>query len=198
MAQSIAFEALAQLHGPIYVAERNRLFQNQQELRTSVQTHLQSDNWQLRIQARILQGWASEHAFYTKLNAELDAVNVEREKKTVTGISRIWDGYALRAQKEYQHKVLPLCWEAATKLHADLPAWKVVTFLHMIGAVPTEESIEPVVYLLEESSDPLLRGAAGQALAKLPREAVKRRLSMLESKHKDVLQAIQSARDRFE
>jgi hypothetical protein len=197
MAQSVAFEALAQLRGRIYVAERNRFFQNQQEVIGSVQTYLQSDNWQIRTQARILQGWVSEHAFYTNLIAQLDAVNFERERKTAVGISRIWDMYALRAQQEYQHKVLPLCWEVVTKQHADLPAWKVVTFLHMIGAVPTEESIEPVVYLLEESSDPLLRAAAGQTLAKLPREAVKGRLSTLEGKHRDVLQAIQSVRDRF-
>lgn len=198
MAQSIAFEALAQLRGKAYLAERDRFFKSQPELLSNAQAYLLNDDWRLRIQAKIIQGWTTEHGFYRNLMSELNAVNVEKQRKTVVGISGIWDQYALRTKQEYHEKILPLAWEVITKFYDHQPDWKVITFLHMIGAFPVEESIEPTLYLLEEAQSPALKSAAGQALAKLPHEAVKKRLVELEGKHQAVLRAIQETRDRYE
>ena len=140
----------------------------------------------------------AEHGFYSDIMSQLDAVDFERERKTAVGIARIWDMYALRTQRDYHEKILPLAWEVIIKFHDAWPNWKVVAFLHMIGAAPVEESIEPVLYLLEEAEDPLLKSAASQTLAKLPREAVNKRLTVLEAKHRALLRGIQETRDRFE
>ena len=94
--------------------------------------------------------------------------------------------------------MLPLAWEAVLKFWAEWPTWKTVTFLHMISAVPVEESIEPVITVLERATDPFLRSSASQALAKLPREAVRARLAAVEAHHQGVLKAIIDARNRFE
>lgn len=198
MAQLASFDALTQLKGKIYLAERNRFIQSQVDLRGSIQSYLLSDAWKTRIQAQIIQGWQEHHQLYVNILSQLDVVNIEDERKTVVGIARVWDMYALRTQQEYHEKILPLAWEVITKYYEDWPSWKVITFLYMIGAAPVEDSIEPVIFLLEETPDPSLKSAAGKTLAKLPRPAVIKQLEMLEAKHKAILQAIQGTRDRFE
>jgi hypothetical protein len=196
MTQSDAVERLAGMNGRAYLEERDRVLQNAP--RQAPLTAPADGDWRLRLQARILQGWIDEGALYRQILTELDAVDFERERRTAIGIARVWDMYALRTSQQYHERVLPLAWEAIEKFDGDWPAWKVVTFLYMIGAAPVEESIEPVVALLERTADPLLRSASAQTLAKLPRQAVERRLASAEARHHDVLRAIAEARDRFE
>jgi hypothetical protein len=198
MMESLAFEALTQLRGEVYTAEKNRFFQNRTELQQSMQTYLLNEAWQLRLQARIIEGWIAEQEFYRDLLAQIDAVSYERERQTVVGIARIWDMYALRTQQEYHGRILPLAWEVITKYYHDWPTWKVITFLYMVGSVPVEESVDPVLHLLEEAQDPLLKSTAAEVLAKLPRETVIKRLAVAEEKHQAVLRAIRDTRDRFE
>lgn len=193
MAQSDVVERLAGLKGRAYLEERDRVLQNPPLPSAAV-----DGEWRLRMQARILQGWAEEKALYAQILTELDAIDYERERRTAIGIARVWDMYALRTAQQYHERVLPLAWEAVEKFDGDWPAWKVVTFLYMIGAAPVEESIEPVVALMERTAEPLLRSASAQTLAKLPRQAVERRLASAEVRHREVLRAIAEARDRFE
>jgi hypothetical protein len=197
MAQSVSLEVLSQLEGPVYTAERNQALENADALKAA-EARVADPAWKVQIQAKILRGWAAERALYDQILAELDAVDVETERKTAVGLFRIWDIYALRAQKEYRERVLPLAWEAVLKFWAEWPTWKTVTFLHMISAVPVEESIEPVIAVLIRATDPFLRASAAQALAKLPREAVRARLAAVEAHHQGVLAGITDARGRFE
>ena len=196
MVQAEAVVRLSTLRGRAYVEERDRVLQDPPR-QASPAPPLNGD-WRLRLQARMLEGWTAERPLYTQILAELDAVDFERERRTAIGIARIWDMYALRTAQQYHERVLPLAWEVVEKFDAEWPAWKVVTFLYMIGAAPVEESIEPVVALMERTTDPLLRSSSAQALAKLPRQAVERRLAAAEAQQREVLHAITEARDRFE
>jgi hypothetical protein len=197
MAQSDAVERLSTMKGRAYLEERERVLQTMPP-REAPPTASANGDWRLRVQAAILQGWIGERALYTQILTELDAVDFERERRTAIGIARIWDMYALRTAREYHERVLPLAWEAIEKFDGDWPAWKVVTFLYMIGAAPVEESVDPVMALMERTTDPLLRSASAQALAKLPRQTVERRLAAAEIRNREVLRAIAEARDRFE
>lgn len=189
---------LAQLKGDAYLAEKEKLLQDDAGVRLGGQVTSAESPWRVRMQIKIAQGWLADRAFYKEVLAQLDSVDAEHEAKTVVGISRIWDMYALKTQREYHERILPLAWEAISKFHESWPAWKIVTFLYMIGARPAEESIDPVLSLMEETRDPFLRSAAGQALAKLPRSAVERRLKEIDSRCRALLQATQETRDRFE
>jgi hypothetical protein len=189
---------LAQLKGDAYLAEREEFLHDQKGTHLGAQATSTDAPWRVRMQAKIVQGWLEDRSFFKELLSQLDSVNPEQERKTAIGISRIWDMYALKTQREYHERILPLAWEAITKFHESWPAWKIVTFLYMISARPTEESIDPVLCLMEETRDPLLRSAAGQTLAKLPRSSVEKRLTEIDSKYRTLLQATQETRDRFE
>ncbi len=51
MVQSVSFQTLAHLRGKTYLAEREKVLQNQSGLGNSIQAYVFDDNWQLRIQA---------------------------------------------------------------------------------------------------------------------------------------------------
>jgi hypothetical protein len=58
-----------------------------------------------------------------------------------------------------------------------------------------ETSVEPVAYLIETSSDRLVRERAAYTLAKLPQAAVDRMLEQLSARSAWIAEAVRSARE---
>jgi hypothetical protein len=184
------FAILTHINRGAYQYERDALLGSPQDLNTLIADNAARPEWHNQVQAEILKGWLQHREMYASILRELEAVNVEQESKTVVGISRIWDAYALKAQKKYGRAVLPLAWEAILKFESYWPDWKVITFLKMIAAVPDVQSIEPILWLLESTDNEHLRHAAGKTLSKLPQEAVKLRIQQLTEKLGRIRQVI--------
>jgi hypothetical protein len=190
---TIQFSILTQVDKDAYLHQRNMLLSNPQELGPLLASYRGSEDWTLRGHAAILAGWQQNRNMYIRIIQELDAINVEQESKTVVGISRVWDAFALKTEKEYGRAVLPLAWEVILKFSGYWPDWKTITFLRMIAAVPDAESIEPVVHLLENTSSESLRQVAGQTLTHLPKDLVKRRFQQITDKHAAIKTVIDDA-----
>src|SRR5215216_2218349 len=71
MAQSVSLEVLSQLKGKVYLEERDRFLQDPAQIQAAL-THLQDTVWRVRIQAKIIQGWATESTLYRQILSELD------------------------------------------------------------------------------------------------------------------------------
>jgi hypothetical protein len=65
----------------------------------------------------------------------------------------------------------------------------------MISGVPMDASVEPVAYLIETSSDKLVRERAAYTLAKLPPAAVDSRLERLSARSAWIAEAVRRARE---
>ncbi len=184
------FEIFTRINTQAYESMRNELLDQPKELTNVIKTNASSTQWPDRIHAGILNGWSQHRDMYLSILKELDAVDVEMESKTVVGISRIWDAYALRAKEKYGSAVLPLAWEVILKFESSWPDWKVITFFYMIGAVPDVQSIDPMVWVLERTDSSLIRQIAGKTLAKLPKEEVTGQMQQLSEKSVHILQVI--------
>ena len=84
------------------------------------------------------------------------------------------------------------------KFSGTAPAWLTATFLAMIAGLPTGESVEPVVYVLENSPHKILRERAALTLAKLPRNIVDPRLNGLSERAAGIADAVRTARELME
>ena len=185
MSQWIEFDMLRQSRGAAYRQQRDAILRSTPDLKRRVGNYQTNPEWEVRIIARILEGWADHGQLYTQILAELDAVDVRRESATIIGISRIWDAFGLRAGTEFGAEILPLCWEALLKFVNVWPDWKVITFLHMIASLPDENSVEPTVFFMEQTNDSGAQDLAGRVLQLLPadrtRVVITERLDALEA-----------------
>jgi hypothetical protein len=184
------FNILTQINRDEYQYLRKALTDNPQPLKSLIAVNTSDTDWRRRIHADILQAWLQHKKMYLSILRDLDAVNVEKESRTAVGISRIWDAYSFKAQKEYKHTVLPLSWEVILKFEGHWPNWKVITFLRMIAAVPDKRSIEPLLWLLEHTDNSSLRQVTGQTLASLNDETVKLQIQRLSEKSGHIKQVI--------
>ncbi|MBZ5715387.1 hypothetical protein [Nannocystis pusilla] len=162
------FAALRVLHGEDYARRRGRVLADQTAVMTYLPAYAGDPDWLWRTLAAIVRGWSEHAALYRQVLAELDRVNVAAEGKKVTGISRIWTRYGMRARIDYGPAILPLCWEVILKFGDLWPQWKVITFLEMIAAVPKAESVEPVLTFMQEVAPIDFIEAATNTLRDLP------------------------------
>lgn len=174
------FEQAKRLAGPAYDAHRDALLKGTQDLDAKLLAYRQSHPWQTAITAAMLDGWRKHTALYKSVLHELNSIDIDWERKKVSGIAGIWEAFALRAHQEYKTDILPLCWEVILKHAADWPPWKVITFLRMMEAVPDEQSVEPLIAFLETAPDAAMQDVAAQTLKRQPsikaREAIRARL----------------------
>lgn len=174
------FEETQRLAGSAYDAHRDTLLKSTQDLEAKLLAYRQSQAWQTAITATILDGWRKHAALYQSVLNELNSIDIDWERKKVTGIAGIWEAFALRAHQEFKTDILPLCWEVILKHGADWPQWKVITFLRMMEAVPDERSVEPLIAFLETATDTAMQDVAAQTLKRQPgvkaREAIRTRL----------------------
>jgi hypothetical protein len=160
--------ALRGLHGEAYARQRDRVLADQTAVMTYLPAHRGDPDWLWRTLAAIVHGWSEHAALYRQVLAELDQVDVAAESRKVTGITRIWTRYGMRARSVYGPAILPLCWEVVLKFGDLWPQWKVITFLEMIGAVPRAESVEPVLTFMQEVAPIDFIEAAANTLRDLP------------------------------
>jgi hypothetical protein len=193
MVHSFPFDVLCQTGGATYQQQRDQLLADPARLQQHIADYEAAPHWRQRVCSRILSGWLSHRQMYLAILEELDRVDVAWEQKGVAGLSRVWDAYALKTQREYGKDVLPLAWEAVLKWGDELPEWKVITFLHMLAAVPVEDSVDVIVWLLSNTERAGLREAAGAALSRMPASLVKPRLEALSAKTEHVQHVIQEA-----
>lgn len=198
MGNWVEFDRLKYSTGNDYRQQRDLILRSTPDIKARIQSVLTDPDWFNRIMAMILEGWIDHRQMYTNVLAELDAVNVERENKTVVGISRVWDAYALKAENEYKTDILPLCWESLLKYEQEWPEWKLVTFVYMTASVPDRHSIEPLIYLIENSNNPELQDIAGEALAELPETASKMKIEQALEKHGRIEQVLQDALEHID
>lgn len=174
------FEQAKLLAGPAYDAHRDALLNSTPDLEAKLLAYRQGQPWQTPITAAMLDGWRKHAALYKSVLDELNSIDIEWERKKVTGMAGIWEAFALRAHQEFKTDILPLCWEVILKHAADWPQWKVITFLRMMEAVPDERSVDPLISFLETASDAAMQDVAAQTLKRQPtlkaREAIRRRL----------------------
>lgn len=185
MSQWVEFDMLRQSRGAAYAQQRDAILRSTPDIKRRVSGYQTDAEWEVRIMARILEGWADHGQLYAQILAELDAVDVRRESATIVGISRVWDDFGLRAGTRYGEEILPLCWEALIKFVNVWPDWKVTTFLTMIASLPNENSVEPVLFFMEQTNDYGSQDLAGRVLQLLPagkvRTVVTERLEAIEA-----------------
>lgn len=198
MDKSLEFELLKHSISDKYLQLRNTVIGDTPNIKAHFQPYLADTDELNQITVKILAGWTDHGSLYTSVLKELNAVNFEKESKTIIGIARIWDMFALRARDEYKEDILPLCWESLLKFHNDLPFWKLITFLKMIAIVPNEESIYPVIVFIEKSNDPSLQGVAADVLLKLPTNATQTKVKQSAAKHGRIATVLQSVLDEIE
>ncbi|MCY0986642.1 hypothetical protein OV203_41200 [Nannocystis sp. ILAH1] len=162
------FAALRRLHGEDYTHQRDRVLADPTAVMTYLPAYAGDPDWLWRTLAAIVRGWSEHAALYRQVLAELDQVNVAAEGRKVTGISRIWTRYGMKARNDYGPAILPLCWEVILKFGDLWPQWKVITFLEMISAVPKAESVEPVLTFMQEVAPIDFIEAATNTLRDLP------------------------------
>jgi hypothetical protein len=195
MANDNDLEILKQLTGEAYEARRNAFLQSSGDLARLAAPPVPGD-WRAAMVRRVLTGWRDHGPLYRRVLADLEAVDVAAESRTVVGISGVWDRFALKAQKEYKSDILPLCWEILLKHADDWPMWKLVAFLRAAAAVPDAASVDPVLWFLERTADSQLQDVAGQTLLKLPRDAVALRVEQAEKRHRHVVEVLRDVLER--
>ncbi len=65
--------------------------------------------------------------------------------------------------------------EQVLKFAGEMPDWHLQTFLLAIGRIPSEDSIEPLLWAIDLTSNPAIVDGAHQALLKLPYGGMKER-----------------------
>ncbi|MCW8090314.1 hypothetical protein [Alteromonas sp. ASW11-130] len=182
---------LIQTKGPVYTFHRDKAltaFVNQNELSTKVEQGL---DWEAEIQISILVGWQEHRVFFQSILNEVKSVDIEEQRKKITGLNGIWQTYRIRTETEFQSKILPLAWEMILKHSDDSPNWITVTFLHVLAGYPTVKSISPIIWLLENTNDNLIREQAGKVLTIMPQEAAVTALEELSEKHLVINQVVE-------
>jgi hypothetical protein len=144
------FAALLGLHGDAHALQRDRVLADKAGLALHMPALLVDPDWRRRVHAAILQGWIDHAALYRQVLHELDQVDPAREHRTLLGMPRVWNRYADQARDDYKQAILPLCWEVLLKFGDLWPAWKVMTFLRMIGAVPHADSVEVILVYMQD------------------------------------------------
>lgn len=186
MGQWTEFNRLVELTGTAYEQQRDHVLKNTPDLKQKMADLKANPQWQAQVLWGILQGWQDHRDLYQRVLAELNAIDVEHEKKKVTGISGIWSDYAYLAKKEYGDAILPLCWEVLLKHSDTWPSWKLITFLRMQAVLPDSLSVEPVLAFMEKQNEPSTLELAGRMLLYLPakdvRPAVTEHLKVAETK----------------
>ena len=76
--------------------------------------------------------------------------------------------------------------------------WKQVTVLRMVEVVPHPDSLEPLIWYMENTPDPAMAHSAAMALLQLPRELVEKRLAHVKLKYDHILQLIDELKEEYD
>jgi hypothetical protein len=182
----VDFEALKSLRGEPYTDQRDRLLAAGPELRARLAVRERGPEWEDAVQAKILLGWLDHRATYEALLRDLDQEDPAAAQRTAVGLNLIWNAYADRAMHELKEVVLPLSWEAILRYADELPMWKIVAHLRMIGAAAHPLSVEPLLHYGARAPTHGLRYAAVDALSQLPRSAMETRAREAQERHADM------------
>lgn len=177
MGQWTEFNRLVELTGTAYEQQREHVLKNTPDLKQRLADLQANPAWQAQVLGRILQGWQEHRDLYQRVLRELETIDMEHEKKKVTGVSGIWSEYAYLAKNEYGEAILPLCWEVLLKYSQVWPSWKLITFLRMQAALPHELSVEPVLAFMDQQTEPGTLDLSGRLLLYLPPTTVKSAVS---------------------
>ena len=195
MAIDEEIRVLSQIEGSLYLSLRDDLLSRGVGHAAAVAPYRSDGDWRVTMVATILQGWTEQRALYSRVLAEVDRIDPVARGQRITGVVGVWDEFEMRAHAEFGPPVVPLAWENIVKLAAGTPPWRIATFLAMIGGVPMDASVEPVAYLIETSSEKLVRERAAYTLATLPQAAVDSRLERLSARSAWIAEAVRSARE---
>lgn len=177
--------ALMSLRGEPYIAAREEVLASK-GLRDRLTPLLGDASWETVIQAKILLGWHDQRRLYEGVLRDLDAENPAAAERTVSGLNLIWNRYAKRTKTELGEAILPLSWEAILRLSGDMPEWRVITFLRMIGAAPNALSVEPLIAYINAAPDHRLRHAGAAALGDLPKAMIASRGKQEQTRHREI------------
>ena len=170
MANWPEFELLQTLTGRPYLEMRDKLLQSP-DLPRRLREAEQAPGWKPQLHRRILEGWLADRPLYERVLADLNAVDIDRERRANSGVSGVWTMFAGNARLVYKVPVLPLCWEGMMKYRGVMEDWKQMAFLRMASALPNALSVEPMIAFLCGETDPGAADFAARMLEVLPREA---------------------------
>lgn len=190
------FDVLLEVTGRTYDTRRDALLHSVDDLNARLEPYAKRD-WRSATMSRVLTGWSAHGALYRRVLADLDSVDVAKESRKVSGMSAVWDQFADAAATQFKTDILPLCWEALLKHGDDWPAWKLVAILRATAAVPVAESVKPVLWFLEHTSEPQLQDVAGQTLQKLPKQAAEPSVHQSEDRLARIVEILRAARSRL-
>ena len=96
-------------------------------------------------------GWRDHAPLYKQVIDRFESADLERAKKTVTGVAGLQDDLADMARTEWKQEVLPLCWEILLKFSSEWPAglkgdgeaaaseaWRITAAVRMISGPPMQ------------------------------------------------------------
>ncbi len=198
MNEEFVFEVLKSFQGSLYDQELQRWKGTISPPKEWLKPHKDSDDWRTAVTAMILIGWIEHGPMYNELLANLDAEDIESAGRSAAGLNLIWDKYRHLAETKFKKDILPLCWEVILKHSTSWPNWKVVTFFRMMEAVPHEDSLEPLIWFIENTDNDALSYSAVKSLARLKKEIVAPRLKQSESINVRIRTRLEDALEELE
>jgi hypothetical protein len=179
MIDGTELEILKVVLGLSYRRRRDQLLASKVDfVEMAMQSKHQPDR-RVEIIANIIAGWSAHRADYDSLLRSMNAIDVQHESMTVTGVAGATSRILGAAQRTLGENTLPLYWEQVLKFQAVNPAWQTSGFLNAIAMMPSELSIEPLLWALEETSDPGMIDGIHQTLIRQPYKSHKDRLLQL-------------------
>jgi hypothetical protein len=179
MLDGTELEILKWVRGPLYRRRRDAALAQSVDMAAVLEASRRQPDPRITVVATILAAWKDHGPRYEAFLASFGQVNLERAAKTVTGIGGVIQGLAYDAEQALGEAILPLCWEQILKFTDELPDWQLATFLAILRKIPAGSSIEPLLWMVEQETDPGRIDGAHQALILLPYGGMKARLSAL-------------------
>ena len=179
MNDRLIIAALRQATGATYDQLRDVILADRPRYEPLWKREGERPTWRSRLTARILDGWVADGSHYRAFADEVAAIDWDESTTTLAGPSGVWRGLAARAEPKH----LPLLWEKLWKHAASEPANHLMGYLHMMGELPHEDSIEPLLACLEQSTDPGVQDAAHLVLLTTPQRDLPTRCAKARRRH---------------
>ncbi len=203
MLEGTDLELLRVLRGPLYTRRRDQMLASAKGFAEIADQLKSQPDRRLELTARFLAGWEQDREIYEGLDRALAAVDYPSFAQNVTGIGPAVARVVYAARQKDGERLLPYCYEQLVKLGEGLPDYKRMALFRLIGDMPTEASIEPLLWTVDETMDTDILDGAHQTLLNLPFQGWKDRLTRGKANHQgrafiyeDLLQRIRLAKKK--
>lgn len=183
MTDGTELEILKALEGGAYRRRRDQLVASGVDLASVAEQAQRQPDRRIEVVATIAASWARHRGQYEAVLARLDGIDVASASATMTGAvgaARLVLGVEVEQQGE---ALLPFFWEQVIKFRVETPWWKTLAFFDGIAAIPSEASIEPMLWALEVYTTAEQINVVHKTLLRLPYAGHADRLAEVREQH---------------